>query len=101
MRWPNCARAPRSCLTGTRAVDRLLIGLVPRPVNCRLPTCGGRDLRADHDHYGWEAGERWSVVTPAPSYADEMKSDVDRLLAEREQNLVDELAELTKPTGDV
>jgi RNA polymerase-binding transcription factor DksA len=26
--------------------------------------------------------------------------DVDRLLAEREQNLEDELAELTKPTGD-
>jgi DnaK suppressor protein len=27
--------------------------------------------------------------------------DVDRLLAEREQNLEDELAELTKPAGDV
>jgi DnaK suppressor protein len=27
--------------------------------------------------------------------------DVDRLLAEREQNLEDQLAELTKPSGDV
>lgn len=30
-----------------------------------------------------------------------MNLDVDRLLAEREQNLEDELAELTKPAGDV
>ena len=30
-----------------------------------------------------------------------MSLDVDRLLAEREQSLEDELAELTKPAGDV
>src|SRR5689334_21985426 len=30
-----------------------------------------------------------------------MNADIERLLAEREQNLEDELAELTKPAGDV
>jgi DnaK suppressor protein len=35
------------------------------------------------------------------SYSREVNPDIERLLAEREQNLEDELAELTKPAGDV
>lgn len=35
------------------------------------------------------------------SYSGEVNGDLDRLLAEREQNLEDELAELTKPAGEV
>jgi len=34
-------------------------------------------------------------------YARRVNPDVERLLAEREQNLEDELAELTKPAGDL
>lgn len=35
------------------------------------------------------------------SYAGEVDPDVDRLLAEREQTLAEQLAELTKPAGEV
>ena len=36
-----------------------------------------------------------------PSYAGHVDVDVERLLAEREENLQAELAELTKPAGEV
>jgi DnaK suppressor protein len=34
-------------------------------------------------------------------YSDGMNLDVERLLAEREENLQEELAELTKPSGEI
>ena len=42
-----------------------------------------------------------SCGSASRAYAGNVSLDVDRLLAEREKNLEDELAELTKPAGDV
>lgn len=36
-----------------------------------------------------------------PPYSGRMRADIDRLLAEREEQLQAELAELTKPAGEV
>jgi DnaK suppressor protein len=46
-------------------------------------------------------GPRRGRRSPPVSYPGEMSGDVDRLLAERQETLEAELAELTKPAGEV
>ena len=65
--------------------------------NPRCPQVFTRVPTSDH----YLSGADFHRPARPASYARGMNPDVDRVLAEREQDLENELAELTKPSGDL